>query len=104
MFDLDFFRRLQYYVRLLQAENKPIKYLTYHQSYTKKKNCIRTIDILEDESQQENQELKEYLGIKYMPYFDMAINPLSNKQFFVQHKAKQNQLKKTVDGQAMLIW
>lgn len=103
MFDLDFWRRVRYYVGLLQAENRPIKYLSYHQSCAKKKNCLRTNELIDNERLHENEELKEYLGMDYMPYFDMVINPLSKEQVFVQHRAKQDKLRMSADGQSVLI-
>jgi hypothetical protein len=79
MFDLNFFRRQNYFIKLLTMENKNPKILNTHQTVVERKLDYMSVGDMEKTETEEDRDLRNYVFEEVLPHFGLTYRSPSDK-------------------------
>jgi hypothetical protein len=79
MFDLKFFRRQNYFIKLLTMENKNPKILNTHQTVVERKSDYMSVGDMEKTETEEDRDLRNYVFEEVLPHFGLTYRSPSDK-------------------------
>jgi hypothetical protein len=79
MFDLKFFKRQQYFIKLMTCEVTNPKILNDHEAAVQKRSAFVTVGDMEDGETEEDMELSRYVYEEVMPHFGLTYRPPSER-------------------------
>jgi len=79
MFDLKFFRRQNYFIKLLTMENKNPKILNTHQTVVERKSDYMSVGDMEKNEPEQDRDLRNYVFEVLLPHFGLTYRSPSDK-------------------------